>query len=192
MSESPDFLDFVQRIRAGDEDAARELVRRYEPLVRREVRMRMHDPRLNRVFDSVDVTQSVFAQFFNHVAEGFELDSPEQLTGLLFAMARNRTISRVRLELCMVRDLRRLTSEAGTLDEVPAVQPSPSECVSYDEQLKLLQKALTDEERQIVELRKQGLGWEEVAASVGGTAQGRRMQLSRVIDRLIERLGLYK
>lgn len=108
MSESPDYLDFLKRIRAGDEDAARELVRRYEPLVRREVRMRMHDRRLNRVFDSIDVTQSGFAQFFDQVTEDFELDSPEQLIRLLFAMARNRTISRVRSEHRMVRDLRRL------------------------------------------------------------------------------------
>ncbi len=192
MSESPDFLDFLQRIRAGDEDAARELVRRYEPLVRREVRMRMHDRRLNRAFDSVDVTQSVFARFFDQVADDFELDSPEQLMRLLFAMARNRTISRVRSEHRMVRDLRRLTSEAAAMDEVTAIQPSPSECVSQDEELELLQKALTDEERRIVELRNQGCEWEEVAARLGGTGQARRMQLTRVVDRLRERLGLDK
>lgn len=192
MSESPDFLDFLKRIRAGDADAARELVRLYEPLVRREVRMRMHDRRLNRAFDSIDVTQSVFAQFFDQVGHDFQLDSPEQLIRLLFAMARNRTISRVRSEHRMVRDVRRLNSDAGVIDEVPAKQPSPSECVSQHEELELLQKALTDEERQIVELRNQGFGWEEVAARLGGTGQARRMQLSRVLDRLKEQLGLDK
>lgn len=190
MSESPHFQDFLRRIRAGDEDAARELVRRFEPLVRREVRMRMHDRRLNRVFDSLDVTQSVFAQFFNQVAEDFEFDSPEQLMRLLFTMARNRTISRVRSELCMVRDFRRLTSEDGAMDEVQVTQPSPSECVSQEEELELLLNSLTNEERRIVELRKQGFGWEEIAASMGGTGQARRMQLSRVHDRMKERLGL--
>lgn len=189
MSESPDFLDFLRRIRAGDEAAARELVQRYEPLVRREVRMRMHDRRLNRVFDSVDVTQSVFAQFFNQVADDFELESPEQLMRLLVAMARNRTISRVRSEHRMIRDLRRLTSETGAIDKVQATQPSPSEYISQHEEFELLQRALTDEERRIVELRKQGLGWDEIAASLGGTGQARRMQLSRVHDRLKERLG---
>jgi hypothetical protein len=32
------FARFMRRIRAGDEQAARELVERYEPVVRREVR----------------------------------------------------------------------------------------------------------------------------------------------------------
>lgn len=192
MSESPDFLDFLKRIRSGDEDAARELVRRYEPLVRREVRMRMHDRRLNRIFDSIDVTQSVFAQFFNQVAEDFELDGPEQLARLLFAMARNHTISRVRSEHRMVRDLRRLTSEASAIDEVPAIQPSPSEYVSQREELELLHSSLTDEERRIFELRNQGYGWEEVASSMGGSGQARRMQLTRALDRMKERLGLGK
>jgi RNA polymerase sigma factor (sigma-70 family) len=190
MSESPDFLEILQRIRAGDEEAARELVRRYGPLVRREVRMRMHDRKLNRVFDSLDVAQSVFARFFSQVAEDLELDGPEQLTRLLLAMARNRTISRVRSEHRMVRDLRRLNVEPGVLEKVPAIQPSPSECVLRSEELELLHNSLTEEERQIVELRNHGFGWEEIASRLGGTGQARRMQLSRVVDRLKERLGL--
>ena len=35
MSDAGDFQDLVQRIRGGDEDAATQLVRRYEPLIRR-------------------------------------------------------------------------------------------------------------------------------------------------------------
>jgi hypothetical protein len=45
MPQSTDFADFLWSIRAGDEDAARELVRRFEPLVRREVRLRIADRR---------------------------------------------------------------------------------------------------------------------------------------------------
>lgn len=190
MTEALNFLEVLQRIRAGDEEAARELVRRYEPLVRREVRMWMHDRKLNRVFDSLDVTQSVFAQFFKRVAVDFELDGPEQLTRLLCAMARNRTVSRVRSEHRMVRDLRRLNVEPGVLEEVPALQPSPSECVLRTEEIELLQNSLTEEERQIVDLRNQGCGWDEIAARLGGTGQARRMQLSRALDRLKARLGL--
>lgn len=41
MDENPDFADFLRRIRAGDDLAAMELVRRFEPLIRREVRTRI-------------------------------------------------------------------------------------------------------------------------------------------------------
>ncbi len=41
MLEPAAFKEFIQRLRAGDEAAAVELVRRYEPLIRREVRMHL-------------------------------------------------------------------------------------------------------------------------------------------------------
>jgi hypothetical protein len=63
MTDAPsdsEYLDFIKRVRGGDERAAEELVRRYEPEIRLEVRtwLRMRDARLRRVFDSMDICQS--------------------------------------------------------------------------------------------------------------------------------------
>ena len=119
MTEDADFLDFLRRIRAGDDAAATELVRRFEPMIRREVRMRIGDDRLNRAFDSVDVSQSVLACFFSRAATGeYELERPDQLARLLLTMARNRLISRARNERRLVRDVRRLTADPGVLEQV--------------------------------------------------------------------------
>jgi hypothetical protein len=53
MSESNPFAEFVRRIRAGDEQAARELVRKYEPMIRCEVRLLLEADRQRcRLFDS--------------------------------------------------------------------------------------------------------------------------------------------
>src|SRR5438093_23624 len=41
MSEDLSFPELVRRVRAGDEDAAAELVRRYEPAIRRSIRLRL-------------------------------------------------------------------------------------------------------------------------------------------------------
>ena len=41
MFESTAFPDFIRRIRAGDDQAVRELVERYEPVIRCEVRLRL-------------------------------------------------------------------------------------------------------------------------------------------------------
>jgi hypothetical protein len=35
------FADFMRHVRAGDAQAAAELVRRYKPLIRREIRLEM-------------------------------------------------------------------------------------------------------------------------------------------------------
>ena len=64
MADDNTFADFRRRVRAGDEEAATELVRRYESAVRIEVRMRLADSRLRRVVDTMDLCQSVLASFF--------------------------------------------------------------------------------------------------------------------------------
>src|SRR5262249_437488 len=64
MAEDIPFADFLGRIRAGDEQAAAELVRRYESAVRIEVRMRLADSRLRRILDTMDICQSGLARFF--------------------------------------------------------------------------------------------------------------------------------
>jgi len=192
MSTSDQFDDFIQRVRTGDEAAAEELVRHYEPLIRREVRLGLDDDRLNRAFDSLDVSQSVLGSFFVRVAIGqYDLESPDQLVRLLVTMARNKLASRARHERSQRRDVRRSTAADGdTLADIPDGQPSPSETLSRRETLERLRAALTAEERQIAELRSQGLGWEQVAERLGGQGQARRMQLSRGIERAGRALGL--
>ena len=94
MLESPtsqeSFEGLIARVRAGDEQAAAELVRRYEPAIRRAARVRLVDTRLNRLLDSMDICQSVMASFFVRTALGqFELETPDQLLKLLATMTRN-------------------------------------------------------------------------------------------------------
>src|SRR5262245_41197954 len=61
----------LERIRAGDEVAARELLARYEAQVRLVVRRQL--PKLLRSrFDSLDFLQSVWASFFRRMTAGHE------------------------------------------------------------------------------------------------------------------------
>src|SRR5262245_24281896 len=108
MSHEEDFVEAICRIRAGDEQAAAELVRKYEPLIRREVRLHLEDERLRRLFDSMDVVQSVLASFFLRTGAGeYDLDSPEQLAGLLVKMTRNKLASAARKQYRLRRDTRK-------------------------------------------------------------------------------------
>src|SRR5947209_4054680 len=76
MAETDPFHDMIHRVRRGEPDGAEELWRRFEPTLRREVRLRLRDPRLRRRFDETDVCQSVMASFFVRAAAGqFDLDS---------------------------------------------------------------------------------------------------------------------
>ncbi len=192
MSDVVSFTDFIQRIRAGDDLAAEELVRHYEPLIRREVRLRMEDERLNRAFDSMDVCQSVLASFFTRAAIGeYDLDEPRHLIRLLVTMARNKLASKARQEHRQRRDNRRVANtDPEAIDKLTDNRPSPSEVLSRREILERMRASLTDEEREIADLRGQGLAWEEVAQRLGGNGNTRRMQLTRGIERVGRELGL--
>ena len=192
MSQAQSFADFLRRIRLGDEEAAVELVRRYEPVIRREVRLGISDSRLNRAFDSIDVCQSVLASFFARAATGqYELESPEQLVKLLMSMARNKLASLARREQRLRRDARRVAAtQPEDLEQVVDTAVSPSNIVLQRELVDRMRAELTDDERRIADLRVEGMGWEEVAEHLGGSAQARRMQLARGIERAAEQLGL--
>src|SRR4051812_32016338 len=94
MTETPaNFAELIRCIRLGEAAAATELVRLYEPQIRLKVRtwLRLRNPELRRTFDSMDVCQSVMADFFIRSTSGqFDLDDPGQLLNLLANMARNK------------------------------------------------------------------------------------------------------
>ena len=169
MSQAQSFAEFLRRIRRGDEQAAVELVHRYEPLIRREVRLGISDSRLNRAFDSIDVCQSVLASFFARAATGqYDLESPEQLVKLLMSMARNKLASLARREHRLRRNARRVAeTQPEVLEQVVDTDISPSEIVLRRELVERMRAELSDDERQIADLRVEGLGWDEVAERLG-------------------------
>ncbi len=190
MSADDSFRDLIRRVRGGDDAAAAELVRLYEPTIRLVVRRRLHDPSLRRVFDSVDICQSVLASFFVRAALGqYVLDTPEQLLKLLATMARNKLIDQVGKQRAARRD-HRLLKEGG--QETDAVDPhrTPSEIAASRDLLEQVRRRLSDDERRLADLRAAGREWADIAQEVGGTADGVRMRLSRALDRVSQEMGL--
>src|SRR6516165_3187761 len=190
MCENAAFADFIRRIRAGDDQAARELVQLYEPVIRREVRLRLRDERLASRFDWTDICQSVMASFFVRAAAGqYDLEQPDQLLRLLVVMARHKLTQQVRRNSADRRDYRRLeTHDPAYLEERSAAVPSPSRLVAGRELLEEFRRRLSEEERRLADLRGQGCEWAEIAARLGGTAEACRKQLARAIDRVEHQL----
>ena len=74
--------------------------------------------------------------------------------------------------------------------ECAAVEPGPEQVAAGRDLLEALPARLTAEERAVADRRGAGQGWAEIAAALGGTADGRRMQLKRALDRVAPALGL--
>jgi RNA polymerase sigma-70 factor (ECF subfamily) len=191
MPDSPDFPELIRRVRQRDQEAAQELVRRYESTIRRVVRIRLRDANLRRLLDSTDVCQSVLASFFIRTALGqYEVESPGELLSLLTAIARNKLANQANRLRSRKRDVRR---DAGGDDATPLVPDDasdPSEQASARELLEKVRGRLAPDERYLAEQRSLGRGWQELADELGGTDVALRKKLSRALDRVMADLGL--
>jgi RNA polymerase sigma-70 factor (ECF subfamily) len=191
VSDSETFNDLITRVRQGDEQAATELVRRYEPELRIMARVRLTDPSLRRAMDSMDICQSIMANFFVRAAAGqFDLETPEQLLGLLATMVRNKATDRVRREKRDRRDVRRLAKTSVEELGLQELQKTPGSMVAHRELLQMVRDRLNDKENEIAEHRLKGCSWEEISQKLGGTAEAIRKQFSRAIDRVTNELGV--
>jgi RNA polymerase sigma factor (sigma-70 family) len=186
------FAELIDQLRRGDPAAAEEVVRRYEAEIRRAVHFRLTDPALRRVLDSVDVCQSVLANFFVRAAAGqFDLDEPEQLLKLLVVMARNRLRDHVSQLHAARRDQRRLDPRASVaLSGAMAGTPTPSAIIAGRDLLERVVDALPSTERKIAQLRAAGLEWAEIAEKLGEKPDAVRKRLARALDRVGRDLGL--
>ncbi len=183
----------LNQVFAGDSAAAAQLVREYEPEIRRIVRFRLRDPRIRRVIDSTDICQSVFAKFFLGASLGkFDLDSPQDLVKLLARMATNRVIDRYRSETSQRRliESRSREREYEHGHELLDQSHLPERVAEYRELLTGVQKRLTSEERAISKLRSAGCSWLEVSRQLGSSPHALRKKLKRACDRIFDELGI--
>jgi RNA polymerase sigma-70 factor (ECF subfamily) len=184
-----DFAAFLARVRAGDDEAAAELVRRFEGAIRREIRLRLTAPSVTRVRDDEDVCQSVLASFFVRASLGeYELHDPAQLRQLLLGIARKKAALAARRQHAQKRGGGKAPAEAD--DRVAGGDATASRIVAGRDLLDQVRRRLGDEERRVADLRGQGHDWGEIARQLGGTPDGRRMQLTRALDRVGRELGL--
>ena len=183
-----ELADFLARIRAGDEAAARELLTRYEAEVRLVVRRQL--PKLLRSrFDSLDFLQSVWGSFFRRVRSGpADFEDARHLVAFLAKAAKNKVIDEYRRAASRKQDMRREESLAGPggarAGELAANGDSPSEVAEAHEAFSRLSELLPEGRRAILELKARGLSSREVGAHLGLSER----TVQRVIEDLRERI----
>jgi len=185
MNDPANFAELLRRAQARDNAAAAELIRRYEPTVRRAIRVRLFDIRLRRVFDSMDICQSVMGNFFECLSRGkYPLETSEQLLKLLVTMAHNKLTDQVRRQQAKRRDNRQLAPLGTEVDNVAAPGPTPSRIVAAREILAQVRGRLSVDEMLLLDRRGQGHDWAEIAAETGSTPEAVRKKLSRALSRV--------
>jgi RNA polymerase sigma-70 factor (ECF subfamily) len=191
MSNSLSFAELIELVRRGDQDAATEVVRRYEPAIRLEVRRRLHNPNLYQLLDSLDICQSVLGSFFARAASGeYHLDHPEELLKLLLAMTRHKVADQSRAQRRQRRDRRRELALPSGAAEPASSEAEPWRDLAAREVLDEVYRRLSPRERELIQWRFEGHQWAAIVALCGGTPAALRKELSRALGRIARELGL--
>ena len=178
-----DIQGFLARIQAGDEEAARELLTRYEAEVRLVVRRQL--PRLLRSrFDSLDFLQSVWGSFFQRIRTGpNEFEDSRHLVAFLARAAKNKVIDEYRRAASQKHDMHReepIWTEGHRPRELAADLDTPSELAQAREEMGRLRELLPEDRRNILELKAEGLSSREIGEQLGVS--------ERTVQRVIEDL----
>lgn len=160
---------FLARIRAGDEEAARELLSRYEPQVRLVVRRQL--PRILRPqFDSLDFVQSVWGSFFRRMRGASpELEDPRNLMLFLARAAKNKLIDEYRRAMSQKQDKRLEESlwEGDRPRDLVGGDDGPSEIAEAREALERLHGLVPEARQSILGLKTEGFSNQEIGQRLG-------------------------
>lgn len=180
-----DFASLVAQLKEGSQDAAWNLVELYGPHILRVVR-RTLSREIRPKFDSQDFVQAVWVSFFAHRDRLLDVERPEQLIGLLAAMARHKIIDEVRRRLdTQKHDVRRERSMDDSnvvlRDTLASSDPTPSQIAMARERWNQLMTSQPDHYREIVSLRLAGETHQAIAEKLGISQK----TVQRVLQRLL-------
>jgi RNA polymerase sigma-70 factor (ECF subfamily) len=180
------FGEWLARLRARDDTAARELFERFACRLIALARGRLAGALRHKV-DPEDIVQSAYKSFFRSQGEGkVELESWDSLWGLLTLITLRKCADRAAYHQAECRDLaREAAAESETpWPEAPGREPTPSEAVALSETVEQLLAGLDEDERPIVELSLQGYSTQEISAQLGRAERTVRRFREHIRNRL--------
>jgi RNA polymerase sigma-70 factor (ECF subfamily) len=165
MSEAT-LADLLERLSGGDQAAAEEVFRTYEPYLRQVVR-RLLGPDLRTKFDSVDIVQSVWADLLHGFrASEWSFHDADHLKAFLVTATRHRFLSRARRHRAAVNH-----EVSGTDSDLPedytSPQPRPSQVLQADELWDRMLRECRPAHREILHLKREGYTVVEIASRTG-------------------------
>ena len=180
------FNELQAGLKAGDQEAARELFTRFATRLVALARSRL-DTRLRQKVDPEDVVQSVYKSFFMRAADGqFDFKTWDSLWTILAVITLRKCGHRIEHFRAACRDVRREQASAANSDdslasfEAIAREPQPTEAAELTETLEGVMQQLDDREQQIFMLRLQGFSTAEIAPQVQRTDRTVRLVLERI------------
>ena len=192
MNDNNSFADLMDRLRAGDEDAA---ARVFDSFARRLIELARHhlDGRLRQKVDPEDVVQSAYRSFFDRYRDGqFTLLSWDSLWGILTRITVRKCVNRAEHFRAARRDVGRevplepAPGEPAAVGQLFAHEPTPLEAAALAETVEHLMRDLDEREREMLALALQRYTPQEISPRVGRSER----TVQRLLDRVRKHLSL--
>jgi RNA polymerase sigma-70 factor (ECF subfamily) len=162
-----DHLDqLVERLSAGEMSAAESLYAEIAPYLRMIVRRNL-PRRLRSKFDSVDVVQSVWADFIGGLQAGrWQFDTAAQVRAFLLKSTRNRLIDRVR-QFRVAAEHERSLAKSRSTDHWHCREPRPSQEAQASDLWQRLLAACPPEHHELLRMKGEGAPLAAIASRTG-------------------------
>jgi RNA polymerase sigma factor (sigma-70 family) len=176
------FADLLVRARQGDNDAMMELIRHYEPEIRRVAHARL-GPLLRPYLGSIDIVQSVHRSMIGQLRKNkYVFTRQKDLT----AFAVTLVIRRISHAWRKLRTEEKVLRLVETLMKSRAAVEDPTASVEREDMMRKLIEQLTDSERRLLDLYLAGQSTKEIAQSMGPTENVVRARKSKLFKKLRE------
>jgi RNA polymerase sigma-70 factor (ECF subfamily) len=184
MQPDDSFADLMACLKAGDNEAAAEVVRRFTHRLIALARLRL-DARLRQKVDPEDVLQSVYKSFFLRQAEGtLSLDNWQALWAVLATITARKCGRWTHHFQTQKRHLDDEVAADAAGWEVFSGEPSPQEAVELTELVERLLRELGQRDGEILSLALQGYSGDEISERLDRP----RRTVYRVLERIKARL----
>jgi RNA polymerase sigma-70 factor (ECF subfamily) len=160
------FDTLLVKLASGDDSAAEQAFREYEPVLRALVRRRL-TPTLRTKFDSTDVVQSAWADLLTgYRAHGWKFADRDHLKAFLARVTFNHFFHHCRRHRHAVAREHPLPAEGSS--SAPACNlPRPSEVAQAGDVWETIAKLCPPAHLEVLRLKRQGLAVSEIAARTG-------------------------
>jgi RNA polymerase sigma-70 factor (ECF subfamily) len=178
----------VEKLAQGDQAAAEQVFRAYEPFLRQVVRRQL-STELRAEFDSIDVVQSVWCDLLQGFRESaWSFEDSARLKAFLVSATRHRFLDRARRYRTRRRKLAPAQATSRLDKTVPSGQARPSQILQAEELWDRMLVECNPAHRELLQLKRDGFRIPEIAVRTGLHEDSIR----RILRDLACRMGLAK
>jgi RNA polymerase sigma-70 factor (ECF subfamily) len=173
----------LEKLSAGNLDAAQQVFHDYEPYLRKVVRRHLPE-QLRAKFDSIDVVQSVWADVLQGFREsGRRFANSNHLRNFLVLVTRHRLTDRIRHHRkAMGREEPLVNGDSDHM--ATSREPRPSQVAQAQELWQRMLDLCPPEYHELLRLKREGLSLDEIAAQTGLHEGSVRRILRKLAGRL--------